>query len=1101
MSGTVGALLVIAQAFLLTDLVVAMVRGTDLRVPAVAVTVVLAARGMATWAGEVAAARAAARVGTDLRRRLLASALERGGPADAVLVTRGVSAAEPYLTRYLPAVVLAGVLPLLTVAVILTQDLLSALVVLATLPLVPLFGALVGLATRDRAQDQWRALDVLAGHFLDVVRGLPTLVAHRRARAQSAQIAAMTDRYRTASSATLRLAFASAAVLELVATLSVALVAVIAGVRLASGGLDLSTALVVLLLAPEAYWPLRRVGAEFHAAAEGVATFEQAVARLGEGRAATPTARGVGTAPVPLDAPLVLHDISVTYPDRSEATLSGINAVLPARGITVITGPSGCGKTTLLRAIAGLAPARGTLTRDGVPAAGPAWECQIAWLPQRPRFVVGTVADNLLLGSTEVEEAELWTALRRVALEERVRALHDGIDTRLGEDGATLSAGERARLALARAVLGVRAGRTWVLLDEPTAHVDDLTERVVADTLVELARDAAVVVVAHRPALVGLADHEIRIRPQSATRPRGVATAGSTCTSAGAGADRSGSTVERPSAPSSTAGPEGRRGPSPAGRSGWFATLLATAASTSGVALTATAGWLIVQASGHPPVLTMLVAIVGVRTFGLARPLLRYAERLTSHDRALRLLARRRVEVYDALVPLTPARLGRRRGDVLASVVDDVDAVVDEELRVRLPRRTALLVIATATVTTTLFEPRAGLVAGASAILACTTAWATARYVARRSERRLVALRAALGTRVVDSLEARDELWLWQGADRAVGRVVELSAEIGRAGSLSARGAGAAKALVFGITGAAMAGVALILGPAVAAGEISAAVSALVVLVPLALSEVILPVADAAVLSARTEAAAGRLRRLETTAPAVRDTVSRAVRPHDHALSLDAATVRWERGGALTAAITLRASAGSRIALVGPSGCGKSTAAALLMRFLDPVDGRATHGDVDLRDLGLDDVRAMTGLVDDDPHLFATTVVENVRLARPDASDADVEEAVRHARLGDWLDSLPAGLHTWIGAGHAEVSGGERARLAIARSLLAAHPVLVLDEPTAHLDHGTAVALAEELLTGERGRTVVWITHAEAGLDLVDDVVRLGGGQPALAGR
>ena len=306
--GAAGSVLVIVQAWVVTGLVVAALADPldDARVSrwAVAAVAVLAARAATGWAVDVLAARAAAAVGTDLRRRLVRAVL--GGAAGsrssgelAVLATRGVSAAEPYLTRYLPALVLATFLPALTVVVIATQDLLSALIVACTLPLVPLFGALVGLATRDRAASQWRAMSSLSGHFVDVMRGLPTLVAFRRARAQSATIREVTDRYRRATLGTLRLAFASSAVLELVATLSVALVAVVVGVRLAAGDLDLGTGLLVLLLAPEAYWPLRRVGAEFHASAEGVATFEAVDAlrrpgavRRGRGRARRP--RGVG---------------------------------------------------------------------------------------------------------------------------------------------------------------------------------------------------------------------------------------------------------------------------------------------------------------------------------------------------------------------------------------------------------------------------------------------------------------------------------------------------------------------------------------------------------------------------------------------------------------------------------------------------------------------------------------------------------------------------------------------------------------------------------------------------------------------------------------
>ena len=281
-AGLVSSGLVIAQAWAVTGLILAVLGHGDLTTRAVVVVVVLALRGVSGWVGDACAALAAARVGKDLRGRIVAAVLRRTAAGEdvpatgevAALATRGVAEAEPYLTRYLPAVVLAAVLPVLTLAALATQDLLSAAIVLLTLPLVPVFGALVGLATRDRADQQWRAMASLSTHFLDVVRGLPTLVVHRRARAQSAQIARLTDRYRLASLATLRLAFASSAVLELVATLSVALVAVVVGVRLAAGGLDLHTSLVVLLLAPEAYWPLRRMGAEFHAAAQGTSTFE-----------------------------------------------------------------------------------------------------------------------------------------------------------------------------------------------------------------------------------------------------------------------------------------------------------------------------------------------------------------------------------------------------------------------------------------------------------------------------------------------------------------------------------------------------------------------------------------------------------------------------------------------------------------------------------------------------------------------------------------------------------------------------------------------------------------------------------------------------------
>lgn len=1066
-AGVAGGLVVLAQAWAVTGLLVAVLRGHELAGWALAVAGVLALRAVTGAAGDLFAARAASVVGTVLRHRLVQAYVDRAGPTsgtgeEAVLATRGVAAVEPYVTRYVPALVVAAVLPPLAVAAIATQDLLSAGIVLATLPLVPVFGALVGLATRDRAEEQWRAMSSLSGHFLDVVRGLPTLVAHRRARAQSARIAEVTDRYRRASLRTLRIAFASSAVLEVVATLSVALVAVTVGVRLAAGGLGLHTALVVLLLAPEAYWPLRRVGAEFHAAAEGAATFTAAHDLL----AAVP-ASGVDRA-APSGSPLVLDHVTVTWPGRTTPAVSDVSVLLPARGITALTGPSGCGKSTLLAAVAGLVPLEdGTISAGGHPVGGPGWESQVAWLPQQPQFVAGSIADNLRIAFPAATDDHLWTVLREVALEERIRSLPHGLATVVGEDGTTLSAGERARLALARIVL---ADRPWVLLDEPTAHLDDLTEQVIADTIVALSRRRGVVVVAHRPRLVDAADRVIDLAAPAVTA----------------------APVRRPTvvrAAPLPAGPEPSV-PGRAERRGLLgATVLGALASASGVALTATAGWLIVQASTRPAVLTLLVAVVGVRAFGLARPVLRYVERLWSHDAALRLLARRRVEVYDALVPLVPGRLGRRRGDVLSSVVYDVDSVVDRQLRVRMPLVQLGLVGLLASLVAGLLLADAGAVV-AGVTLAGGLAFLLARQGARAAERRLVGLRAALSDTVVEAVQVGSELRMWQRSHPAASRAAGTSAQIGEVTITATRWLAGARALVLVCCGAAVAAMAAVTAGPVADGSLSGPVMALLVLLPLALADVALPCADAGVLAARTAAADDRLRALETTPPAVADFPSRTA-PHGDAVTLDEVTTRWDVRAPLIPRVTLALAPGARVAVVGPSGSGKSTLAAVLLRFLDPVSGDARLGGAPLEHLAPDDVRRQVGLVDDAPHVFATTVVENVRLARPGASDGEVEDAVRRAHLGAWLDGLPDGLGTWLGTGHGGLSGGERARLGVARSLLAEHPVLVLDEPTAHLDHPTAEALAHELLAGRRDRSVLWITHGAAGLDLVDHTVRL----------
>lgn len=1080
LSGVVGGLATVAQAFALAALVVAAVTapaGGGWQAPAVVFAAMVLLRTGAALVGQRAAARAAGQVSGVLRDRLLDAARRPGGvagPRLVVLATRGVAGVEPYVTRYLPALVPAVVLPLVTLAAIAWLDPLSGLVVALTLPLVPVFAVLVGLTTRERADAQWRALEALSGHFLDVVRGLPTLVAHRRAGAQVATIRTVTHRYRRATVDTLKVAFASSTVLELVATLSVALVAVTVGLRLATGSVDFQVALTVLLLAPEAYWPLRRVGAEFHAAAEGTAALADAERVLADAGAASQ----VGDVR-PLSTRLTLHGLVVGH----DAPLTEpLDVTLPERGLVAVAGPSGCGKSTLLATLRGeLAPLAGEVLVGDValPAVDPQWwRSRVAWAPQRPWLTAGSVADNVRVGRPGASDAEVLTSLDRVGLTAAVQALPDGADTTLGEDGSGLSAGQRARVALARVVL---AERPVVVLDEPSAHLDEETEQVLLDTLADLARHHLVLVVAHREAVLAAADTVLRLAPlppAATAEPTAADPATTSSRAPGAaravvrgGADAEDDVDDRPRWGLRTA------------------TLLGALSTASGVALTATAGWLITRASEQPPVLYLMVAIVGVRLFGLARPVLRHAERVLSHDVVLRELAERRARVYADLVPLVPGRLGPRRGDLLTSVVDDVDALLDDRLRVRQPLVTAGLVGAGAAVLTALVAPVAGLV-----VLAVVASGGLAFVLARRgtaaAEPEVVTRRAALATRVEEVAHGMRELEQWGATDRALAAVRDESGALDRAVRRSTRTVAAATALTSAVAGLGVVAVAAAVDPA----TLSPARLALLLLVPLALTDVTGSLAEAGALSVRAGSARARLERLAATAPAVTDPVDPAPAPTTYDVALHRAALGWtDRPVVAVEHLGLRP--GEHLAVTGPSGSGKSTLAATLVRFVDPVSGEVLLGGTDLRRLALDDVRRRVGLVDDDPHVFASSVAENVRLARPDADDTEVRAALERACLGAWVDALPDGIHTHVGGSQREVSGGERARLALARALLADPPVLVLDEPTAHLDGPTARAVAREMIGAatRAGRSLVWITHGTVGLDAVDRVVHLDG--------
>jgi thiol reductant ABC exporter CydD subunit len=521
--GVLSALLIVAQAWLLADVVAgAFLHGrglAQLRTPLVVLLCVVLARAAVAWGAELAAGRSSARAKSQLRAALLehvarlgldGSREQRTG-ALAILATRGIDALDGYFSLYLPQLLLAVIVPLVLLAVVFSQDWISAAIIAVTIPLIPLFMALVGATTRERSERQLRTLERLAGHFLDVVAGLPTLKVFGRAKAQAAAIRAITERYRTTTIATLRISFLSALILELVATISVALVAVAIGLRLMDGHLDLRTALFVLVLAPEAYLPLRQLGANYHSSAEGMAAAEQVFAVL-----AQPSAPRGGRSEVPDPARvgLAVDGLRVTYPGRSEPALDGLSFAVEAGEVLALAGPSGCGKSTLLGVLLGLlTPERGSVRVGDADLAEldlDAWRSRLAWVPQRPHLFAASIAANVRLGRGDASEEEVWAALGAAGLADVVAALPEGVQTVLGDSGAGLSAGERQRVALARAFL---RDAPLLLLDEPTANLDGQTEAEVLEAVRRLSRGRTVVLVAHRPALLDLADRVVTLAP------------------------------------------------------------------------------------------------------------------------------------------------------------------------------------------------------------------------------------------------------------------------------------------------------------------------------------------------------------------------------------------------------------------------------------------------------------------------------------------------------------------------------------------------------------------------------------------------------------
>jgi ATP-binding cassette, subfamily C, bacterial CydCD len=1084
-AGVLTAGLIIAQAGLLADLVSRAFLGSedlrDLGGVLTALAVVVAGRAVLAWRGEVSAHRASAAVTLALRTRLLGHVLAVGprhpglpaGGELAALVGRGVDGLDGYVRRYLPDLMIAVVVPLAVTVRILTADWLSAVVVVVTVPLIPVFMVLIGLHTRDAVARQWRTLAALGHRFLDLVAGLDVLTAFGRAREQSALIARYSARYRRLTMGTLRTAFLSSLVLEVLATLSVAVVAVSVGLRLVEGRLDLATGILVIVLAPEVYLPLRRISARHHESAEGLAAADD-VARVLDLSPVGPTAGGGLPAPDPSATTLRLEGVGVD--GRAGPVLDDVSLDLAPGEVLGVVGPSGAGKSTLIDVLLGWRPPdRGRvlvgdvdLTRLGRSS----WSERVAWVPQQPLLVSGTVADNIRLGAPDATDVAVAAAGRAAQLD-----LDPG--TEVGELGRSLSTGQQRRVALARALL---ADRPLLLLDEPTEGVDAATEAAILAALPSALTGRTAVVVSHRSAVLGLCDRVVAL-PGPPAAPPGSAPP----------PPRRAARAEPPVAVVVEPTPE----PGPAGSDvdrplRWLLTtawphrfrlagavLCGSLAIGSAVALTATAAWLISAAALHPPVLTLMVAIVAVRAFGLAKGGFRYLERLASHDVALRVLADLRVRVWESLVRLGPAATGRlRRGDLLTRLLGDVDAQQDVLVRSLVPGACAAVVGAATSLALGLLLPAAGIVLAAGLVGAGIVAPAVTSRAVRATGSRTAATRGAVAAAAAEFLVAAPDLVAFTAAERRRTRIADLDRRLAALTRRAAAGTGLGGAVSTLAVGASMVGCAVVGIVALRAGTLPGPAFAVLVLTPLAVTELVAGLPDAAERLVSGRHAARRLAALESTAATVTEPTAPHPVPEGRTIAAHRLSVRWP--GADRDAVRdldLDLAAGGHLAVSGPSGAGKSTLIAAVMRTLEVGAGAVLVDGVDARELRSDDVRSRIAWCGPGAHLFDGTLRQNLLVARPDATPEQLEDALSRAGLRSWREHLPDGLDTPLGGIRSGVSGGEHQRIGIARALLADRPVVVLDEPTAHLDAATADRLCADLVELARGRTTLVATH------------------------
>jgi ATP-binding cassette, subfamily C, bacterial CydCD len=1103
------ALLVAAQGYGLAAMVVALAQhGRFDSRAAAAFVVAAAARGVLNWWLERAGRRAAAHAIGQLRQELVADAARlsaskpgalRPGEVAADIVTQ-LPSIESYVGKFLAGGPIAGVTTVVVLAAVFLTDHLSAYLLAPTVPLLGVFMWLVGTEAGRASERRLASLQLLGAHLLDVLRGLIDLRTHGRASFQRSQVRAAARIYREETMATLRVAFLSGLVLELIAMLGTALVAVFGGVRLAQGGADLSAILPALVLAPELYAPIRRLGSGYHEAADARAALTR-LAAVAEAAEQAPFAGCPGgpAAPHATDAPLVLSGVTVSGGDARADRLINVTAELLPGTTTALVGPSGAGKSTLAHLVLGLlSPTEGRVLAGDTDLQRvdlTAWHARAAWVPQDPVLLPATLRDNARLAAPGADDATVRAALADAGLAELVADLPEGLDTRLGEGGARLSSGELRRLALARAIL---AGAELLVLDEPTAQLDALTAESLLRTLAELRRGRTTLLITHDPAVASEADQvlhlaggEIVRAERTASFDASVAHGGQRSTAHAANVGDPAAIAAETVAHTAVVRPPLRTAlrliAPPRGERIWRqvsgAIALGMLSATASIAVLALSGGLIVEAATKPPVLSLAAVIVLVRMFSIMRAISRYGERLQSHDAALKILESVRVRVFEHISRHVPGRWSDRSAAALDGAVGDVDRAADLLIRVVVPGAAAITAILVAVLVAAAFS----FTAAATILFGTLLIGTVAGRLATQAGAALAdsePVRAELAREVVTALDAGPELLLSGRTEDQRALIAAHAARLEAAAAVhGTRGAALGSVVLVGAAALAAA-VAALLAPAVAAGDLgqfAGPFAAALVLGALAAAERLEGITEAGLALPGATAAVARL------APALleveeRDEPEEARRPRGGWLGsralLVAEHVGVDRGQrAVLRDVSMTVEPGEVVSVVGESGAGKSTLLLVLAGLLPKAHGSARLGPRELAAMDDPTRSARVVLAPSAPHLFGGTLAANLRLAAPEASADELHRALAAVGLGDWLASLPHGLETELGEGGATASGGQRQRIGLARAILSPAPIVLLDEPASHLPEADAISALRAVLRTMPGRSAVLVSH------------------------
>ena len=1077
-------------------------------------------RGGGLWLDRRLGTGLAAESKQGLRAGILSALLRgRGRPrtATAVTVTRGIDDLDDYFTTVLPALSAAAVVPVVLLVRIVFSDVLSAVIVAVCLPLVPLFMVLIGRYTAESTTRTIRALERLSDHLAELAEGLPVLIGLGRSRDHARRLRELGERYHQANLTTLRIAFLSSLALELIATISVALVAVVIGLRLVNGTMDLSSGLLILLIAPECFTPLRELGSGFHASENGLEARSRAQTLLSEAEASARTQTESGSRRPPGE-----RSQHVVYGDGT--AISWADRIGTGPGVTTVSGRSGTGKTTVLTALIGGLPADADTTVTPVRA---------AYVPQTPRMFAAAIGAELELFGLDARQAERALAAA-------------GLPTDPLTATAALSPGQQRRLALVRVLHRLGDGADVLVLDEPTAHLDADNAGIVIDMIAEAAASHRVILASHDERVRALAETEIRPIRTREPAPNDSDPAAAERPDASAAKEREDPAAEGWDA-SKAARQDAPRAETTAGgldsamlwedesgaehsvetkaaalRRRWsilrsslpllnptmaLAALSACASSLAAIALTAVSAWLIVEASYQPPIMLLMVAIVGVRFFGLSRSVLLYASRLKLHSAIFAALTRLRTSLWEHFerVGMSDRKL-LTSDSALRAMVADADDVRDLVPRTLFPPLVSAMVVLGVCITAALLDPGSlpwFLLLGAVNLIVLASIVISAES---RLARGIRDDRNRILSVLTRALNAKDDVHA-NGADAQVlGLLSRLEAGLEAKQAASARNFGLAHLWLQLST----VGTAMVLA---ATSPASTEILAVLALMALGLNEVFassleafrqMPGLAAALDSLPDPGASASAQQAveETTAPSA-DRLSDQESGDDllpaaeriEALDLRAITVGWEATPVIDG-LDLHAERGGWTLLCGDSGTGKSTSLSVLLRFLDPWAGsytaRGTQDTiVDMLTRAPADLVGRIAWCPQEAHIFRSTVRGNLALSQQTVpGDEDMVAALHAAGLDEWADA--EGLDRWVGDHGSEVSGGQRQRLAVARTLLTGADVIVLDEPTAHLDDETANRVIDDLRRNLVSRTVVMVTHDRRLITDDDTVVDLG---------